>query len=68
MFWDVQEEFLHPAVLGPAPLLLRHASQSSLDESSQKLAGRQGGEPRRPPYRNSQPTSVAKAGWKIPAN
>jgi len=47
-----QEEFLHPAVLGPAPLLLRHASQSSLDESSQKLAGRQGGEPRRPPYRN----------------
>ena len=37
---------------------LRHASQSSLDESSQKLAPR-ATEPRRPPYRNpSHPTKV----------
>ena len=41
-------EFLHPAVLGPpqpplAPhgqLLLRHSSQSSLDESSQKFGSK----------------------------
>ena len=38
--------------------LFRHASQSSLDESSQKLAPR-AAEPRRPPYRNpSHPTKV----------
>merc|ERR1719305_1713774 len=55
-----------PAVLAmppPAPphqLLLRHASQSSLDESSQKLAPR-ATEPRRPPYRNpSHPTKVVE--------
>jgi hypothetical protein len=41
-------EFLHPAVLGPpqpplpphGQLLLRHASQSSLDESSQKFGSK----------------------------
>jgi len=55
------DQFAHdhdlPAVLvmpPPAPphqLLLRHASQSSLDESSQKF-GSKATEPRRPPYRN----------------
>ena len=34
-----------------AGLLLRHASQSSLDESSQKFGGK-GGEHKRPPYKN----------------
>ena len=41
-------EFLHPAVLGPTQpplpthgqLLLRHSSQSSLDESSQKFGNK----------------------------
>ena len=38
--------------------IFRHASQSSLDESSQKLVPR-AAEPRRPPYRNpSHPTKV----------
>merc|ERR1719348_2743674 len=59
-------EFLHPAVLAapqpPLPpqgqLLLRHASQSSLDESSQKF-GNKAAEPKRPPYRNvSHPVKV----------
>ena len=44
-------EFLHPDVLGPpqphfpphGQLLLRHASQSSLDESSQKFNSKVGG-------------------------
>ena len=37
--------------VGGGALLLRHASQSSLDESSQKF-GHKLGEHRRPPYRN----------------
>ena len=41
-------ESLHPAVL---QLPLQHASQSSLDESSQQL-GNEAAEPKRPPYRN----------------
>ena len=40
-----------PRVGGGAGLLLRHASQSSLDESSQKF-GHKLGEHKRPPYRN----------------
>lgn len=36
----------------PRQLLLRHASQSSLDESSQKIGGK-ANEPKRPPYRNT---------------
>ena len=40
------------------PLLLRHASQSSLDESSQKF-GSKAGDHKRPPYRNqSHPAKV----------
>ena len=45
----------------PQQLLLRHASQSSLDESSQKLVGKSGLEPRRPPYRNTNhPSKVVE--------
>jgi len=41
-----------PPVPQPRQLLLRHASQSSLDESSQKL-GNKNGDPKRPPYKNA---------------
>ena len=56
-----------PAQPGPAQLpagrglLLRHASQSSLDESSQKL-GHKLGEQKRPPYRNTAHSGKALEG------
>jgi len=41
-----------PPVPQPRKLLLRHASQSSLDESSQKIGGKNG-DVKRPPYKNT---------------
>jgi len=57
---DLPAVLVMPPPAPPQQLLLRHASQSSLDESSQKLLPR-AQEPRRPPYRNpNHPTKVVE--------